>query len=70
MNYLTIELQTNNGTTANIVTQQNDLAAAESAYYSICASAVISSVEVHSIVLMDETGMTLKNGFFTHSSNS
>jgi hypothetical protein len=46
------------------------LVAAESAYYSICASAVISSVDVHSIVLMDETGMTLKNGFFTHSSNS
>lgn len=70
MNYLTIELQTNKGTTANIVTQYTDLSAAESAFYSICSSAIISSVEVHAVVLMDENGITLKNEFFTHSSNN
>lgn len=70
MNYLTIELQTNNGTTANIITQYTNLSMAESAFYSTCSSAVVSSVEIHAIVLMDENGNTLKNEFFTHSSNS
>lgn len=67
MNYIIIELQTNNGTTANIVTQYNSLPNAESAFYSICASAVISKVETHSVILADETGFVMKNECFKHT---
>lgn len=68
MNYLVIELQTNNGTTANIVKQYATLPQAESAFYSICASAVISTVEVHSVIIIDETGFVMKNECFKHLS--
>ena len=68
MNYLVIELQTNNGTTANIVKQYSTLSQAESAFYSICASAVISAVEVHSVIIIDETGFVMKNECFKHVS--
>lgn len=68
MNYLTIELQTNDGVTSNIVTQYNELKLAESAFYSVCSSAIISSVEVHAIILMDENGIVIKNEFFKHES--
>ena len=66
MNYILVELQTSNGTTANIVNQYNDLNTAESAYYSICASAVISSIDTHAVILMNENGVTLKNERFIH----
>ena len=66
MNYLVIELQTTNGTTANIVKQYSDLNSAESAYYSTCSSAVISTVDTHAVVLMNENGITLKNERFIH----
>lgn len=66
MNYILIELQTSNGTTANIVKQYNDLNSAESAYYSTCASAVISSIDTHAVILMNENGITLKNERFVH----
>lgn len=61
MNFLVIELQTTDGTTANLVTQYNELKLAESAFYSICASAVVSMVDTHAVVLMNENGVTLKN---------
>ena len=66
MNYIVIELQTNNGTTANLVTQYKSLPNAESAFYSVCASAVISKVEIHSVILVDETGFVTKNESFRH----
>lgn len=68
MNYLVIELQTNKGTTANIVKQYSTLQQAESAFYSVCASAVISTVEVHSVIIIDETGFVMKNEVFKHIS--
>lgn len=67
MNYLVIELQTTNGTTANIVTQYNELANAEQKFYQVCSAAVVSSVDVHAVVLTDEAGFTLKNEVFKHN---
>ena len=66
MNYLVIELQTTNGTTANIVTQYDNLPQAEQKFYSVCSSAVVSTVDTHAVVLADETGFTMKNECFKH----
>lgn len=68
MNYLVIELQTNAGKTANIVTQYSTLAQAEQKFYQVCSSAVVSTVEVHSVIIIDETGFVMKNECFKHLS--
>jgi len=66
MNYLVIELQTNAGTTANIVTQYDNLPQAEQQFYSICSAAVVSTVDTHAVILTDENGFTMKNECFKH----
>ena len=67
MNYIVIELQTNGGSTANLVTKYDTLPAAESAFYSICANAVISQVQVHAVLIVDEKGFVMKNECFQHN---
>lgn len=64
--YILVELQTNNGTTANIVTAFEDKLQAESAYHSVLASAAVSQVEVHAAALLDERGNLLKKEFYRH----
>lgn len=66
MNYLVIELQTTNGTTANIVTQYNNLAQAQQKYYTILSAAVVSKVDIHSAMIVDETGFLIMNESFRH----
>ena len=70
MNYIVIELQTTDGATANIVTQHNNLPEAEQKFYLVCASAVVSTVETHAVMLTDERGFTMKNECFRHESDS
>lgn len=67
--YILVELQTNNGTTANIVTAFEDKLQAESAYHSVLASAATSQVEIHAAVLLDERGSLLQREFYRHKSD-
>ena len=67
MNYLVIELQTTNGVTANIVTQYNNLAEAKQKFYLVCSSAVVSSVDIHAVVLTDDCGFVMMNECFKHT---
>lgn len=65
--YIVIELQTDaNGHVGNIVTTYDNLPEAESKFYTICASAALSSVPVHSAVILNNTGMTIANRSFSH----
>lgn len=64
--YLVIELQTTAGQTANIVTAYTDRNTAEQAYHSILASAAVSSVDVHTAIMVDEYGISLKREFYDH----
>lgn len=64
--YILVELQTTNGTTANIVTAFEDKLAAESAFHSVLASAAVSQVEIHAASLLDERGNLLKREFYRH----
>lgn len=54
--YIVIELQTNNGTTGNFVFAFADLADAYAKYYTILAAAAKSNVEVHTALILTETG--------------
>ena len=67
--YILVELQTNGGITANIVTAFEDKLQAESAYHSVLASAAVSNVETHAATLLDERGNLLSREFYRHKSD-
>lgn len=65
--YIVIELQKNiDGVVSNIVTSYNTLAEAENKYYSILASACISTIPVHSAVIISEEGFTVRSQCYKH----
>jgi len=64
--YIVIELQTNGGVTANIVTAYADFSVALQAYYTILAAAAVSSVEIHAAVMVNSKGELLRHESFTH----
>lgn len=66
MKYIVIELQTTNNNTANIVTTYDAREQAESAYYAVLSAAAISSIPVHSVILITEEGYPLMNGHYIH----
>lgn len=67
MKYIVMEIQTDSEErVANVVTQHDTLAAAESAYYAILSAAAISQVPVHSAVLLTNEGISLLFNSFTH----
>lgn len=65
--YIVIELQTNGGVTANIVSSYASQTEAESRYHSILASAAISSVEVHAAAILTEEGFCLRSECYKHT---
>lgn len=65
--YIVIELQKNTeGVVSNIVTSYNTLAEAESKFYSILAAAAVSTVPVHSAVIVSEEGFPVANKCYKH----
>lgn len=66
MRYIVIELQTTGNSTANIVTAYDSKEQAESAYYAILSAAAVSSVPVHSAVIITEEGYPLMSGHYKH----
>ena len=67
--YILQEMQTTGTQTALTPTQTfTDKNAAESAFHSILASAAISKVPVHAVVLLDEHGNTVRREFYEHTS--
>ena len=65
--YILQEIQTTNNTTALVPTRTfADKNEAESAFHLALASAAISEVEVHTVMLYDEHGNTLRREFYEH----
>lgn len=65
--YIIQEIQTTSGSTALLPTiTKADRNEAESAFHSILASAAISSVGVHTVLLYDEHGVVLRREFYEH----
>ena len=66
MTYIVIELQTNGGTTANIVTTYNTREEAESKFHTILAAAAVSNVEIHAAVILAPDGFQIAHEAYTH----
>ena len=64
--YIVIEMQTTTGSTAVISTAYSDINIAQQAFYSTCSFAVVSSVPVHTVMLVSETGRVIKCECFSH----
>lgn len=66
--YIIQEIQTTNGSTALLpAITKADRTEAESVFHSILASAAISSVGVHAVLLYDEHGNVLRREFYEHA---
>lgn len=65
--YIIQEIQTNDNTTALLPaitkTDKNEM---ESAMHSILASAAVSDVEIHAVIVYDEHGNTIKREYYEH----
>lgn len=69
--YIVVEIQKSSaGTIATIVNSFATRNEAESSYHTILAAAAISSVPVHSAVIMTEEGQTLMFQSYTHEEQS
>lgn len=67
MKYIVIELQKNTeGVVSNIVTSFENLAEAESKYYSVLASAAVSKIPVHSAIIVSEEGFPARHQCYKH----
>lgn len=64
--YLVIELQTSGGQLSNLAYAYETQAEAESKFHAILSAAAVSEVEVHSAVILDESGCVLGNGSYRH----
>lgn len=66
--FIVIEMQTNNGATAVVtpIKTEADYNKALSKYYTTLASAAISSVETHTVMLITETGVVSRCETFEH----
>lgn len=67
MNYIIIELQTNGNVTAIApVLVYSDRLEAESKFHDIMRYAAISTVEVHSCIMMTEDGFVVRKESYRH----
>lgn len=65
--YIVVEMQTNaDGQVGVLATAYDDRVHAESAWHSVMASAAISSIPVHSAVLLDSFGAELLTAHYEH----
>lgn len=65
--YIIQEMQTNGTQTALVpALTYTDKNQAESAYHTALASAAVSNVQVHTVMMYDEHGNVLKRDFYEH----
>ena len=70
MTYIIIEIQkSNNGTVAIVPpASYTELNKAEQAYHQALSAAAVSSVNVHSVVMLSDTGERIKGEAYYHAS--
>lgn len=64
--FIVIELQKNGEQLGNIVTSHTTLQEAQHKFHMVAASAAISNVEKHSVVLLNDDGFTIERITFEH----
>ena len=65
MKYIVIEIQSGD-TVSTLVAQYDNRNEAEGAFHQILASAAVSSVPIHSAVMMTEEGFPVRNECYKH----
>lgn len=64
-----VEIQhSNSGSTATICTTHADRSEAEQKYHKVLSAAAVSSVDVHSAVMLDDDGTQIKRESYYHGS--
>ena len=63
---IVIEVQSDGTTASTLVNSYADRNQAESKFHQILTAAAVSSVPIHSAVLMTDRGKTLKTETYTH----
>lgn len=63
--FIVIELQTTDGQTSALVNQYENRREADTKFHQILAYASQSTADVHSAVIMDETGMGIRQESYT-----
>lgn len=66
MNYLVVEMQTNDNVTTTLTYQYNNYADAQQKYYTILSVAVGSTVDIHSAFIVDENAVMYDWKSFDH----
>lgn len=64
--YVVIELQKTGDQMASLVTSHDTLQDAQYKFYSVAASAAISQLDKHSVILINDDGFTLEKLTFEH----
>ena len=65
--FIVIELQTNNGEVGSFVFKYTDLNEAYAKYHDILHYAAVSTIEVHTAIILSETGRTIACEHFAHA---
>lgn len=68
--FIVIEMQTNGGKVATIINRYTDLNQAYQKYYTVLAAAAVSNVEVHTAVILTETGKVVASEHFAHETKA
>ena len=66
MVFLVIEIQSDGEKAATLINSYTDRNQAESKFHAILQAAAVSSVKIHSAILMTDTGKTLKSEAYSH----
>ena len=66
--YIVIEIQTNaNGTVGNLVTAHDTLDEGYSKFYAVLSAAAISTIPIHTAILVENNGYVHAKNSFTHA---
>lgn len=66
--FIVIELQVSeDGSIGNLVFNYNTFPEAQNKFYTICAFASISQIPIHSVIILDRTGVLIDRQSFIHS---
>ena len=68
MSYIVVEIQASNNGTVAIVppTSYSNRNIAEQAYHTALSAAAVSSVDIHSVAMLSETGERIKGETYYH----
>lgn len=65
--YLVIEIQkSNDGNLSHLESVHETLPEAEQKYHTVLSFAAVSAIDVHSAVMLDDTGMRIKGETYYH----